>query len=94
MMTKEEAIAYYDSRQWATLSDRERAELQLSEDLLCMPFSLFHKSVEKALGRPVWTHEFANRVRLRKELLGIEPKPSFEDIVSLLPQKKLIVIEH
>lgn len=24
-------------------------------------FSLFHEDVEKRLGRPVWTHEFANK---------------------------------
>ena len=26
-----------------------------------LDFSLFHEDVEKRLGRPVWTHEFANQ---------------------------------
>ena len=29
------------------------------ESKLCMPFSIFQEAVEKTLGRPVWTHEFA-----------------------------------
>lgn len=29
--------------------------------ILCGSFSDFHKDVEKRLGRPVWTHEFANK---------------------------------
>ena len=28
--------------------------------ILCGSFSAFHEDVEKRLGRPVWTHEFAN----------------------------------
>ena len=28
--------------------------------VLCGPFDEFHRYVEKILGRPVWTHEFAD----------------------------------
>lgn len=29
--------------------------------MLCGSFSQFHEDVEKRLGRPVWTHEFADK---------------------------------
>jgi hypothetical protein len=28
--------------------------------LTCKDFSIFHKDVEKRIGRPIWTHEFAD----------------------------------
>lgn len=58
-MTKEEAIKLHDSKFWEPLSFAERAKFQMNEPLLCMPFSVFHEAVEKTVGRPVFTHEFA-----------------------------------
>ncbi len=40
------------------------AYLQLHDETLRMDFSLFHRIVEKALGRPVYTHEFAKDINL------------------------------
>jgi hypothetical protein len=57
-----------------------------------MPFDVFHKAVEEALGRPVWTHEFAYSDDLKKEFLGDKPAPTFEEVVALVPRDKLIVI--
>jgi hypothetical protein len=70
-MTKEEAIGLYKSKCWETMSDRERVEFQLFEERLCMPFAVFQMSVEKVLGRPVFTHEFGTAMveGLRKEFL-------------------------
>ena len=34
------------------------AYLQLHDQRLRLPFGFFHKCVEKALNRPVYTHEF------------------------------------
>ena len=45
----------------------EIVAFQLYEERLCMPFPLFHKAVEEALGRPVYTHEFAGVENLRQE---------------------------
>lgn len=72
---------------------RERAEFQLEQDLLCMPFDVLHEAMTKALGRAVYTHEFAYRDELRKELLGEKSAPSLEDILNLIPAEKRIVIE-
>jgi len=42
--------------------------------IMCCNFSDMHKEVEKRLGRPVFTHEFAS-----KELWEDEIKPAFKD---------------
>ncbi len=93
-MNKEQAIKLYNSKFWEPMSYKDRAIFQLWEDKLCMPFNVFHEAIEKALGRPVFTHEFGlNRDGLKKELLGEAPTPSFEDIINLIPEdKRLIVI--
>ena len=92
-MTKDEAIAFHDSKAWEALTDRERAELQLSVEVLCMPFSVFHESIEKALGRPVFTPEFGlNWNGLKAELAGAEDTPTLEEIIDLIPANKRIVL--
>lgn len=92
-MTKEEAIKLHDSGFWKDMSYEERAKFQLFEPLLCMPFGVFHEAVEKALGRPVYTHEFGtNMDGLRRELLGERPAPTLEEIIDLIPKDKQLII--
>jgi hypothetical protein len=63
------------------------------EELLCMPFDVFHEAVEKTLGRPVWTHEFGlNFDGLKAELLGEKPASTMEEIINLIPEDKRVVI--
>ena len=45
----------------------EIVEYQLYHDNLAVPFGRFHAAIEAVLGRSVWTHEFTNSDRLRKE---------------------------
>lgn len=92
-MTREQAIALAESKFWEPMSFRERAEFQLHEPLLCMPFDVFHEAVEKALGRPVFTHEFAFMDLLKVELRGDAPAPTFEQIVNLIPADKRVLID-
>ena len=93
-ITRAYAKALYESGFWESMSDKERAMFQLFEDRLCMPFDVFHAAIEKALGRPVWTHEFAlNRAGLQAELLGDAPRPTMDEIVGLIPAEKLIVCQ-
>lgn len=66
-MTREEAVKMADSQWYETQTAEEIVAFQLYEDRLCMPFDLFHKAVETVLARPVYTHEFAEVERLRKE---------------------------
>ena len=93
-MTEQEAIALHDSGFWEYLSHEERARFQIAEERLCMPFGVFHESVEKTLGRPVWTHEFGlNPEGLKREILdGAEP-PTWREIMDLIPEEKRIVLD-
>jgi len=59
-LTKQEAIQFFESDGWETMTFAERAHFQANQKFLCMPLTVFHEAVEKTLGRPVWTHEFAS----------------------------------
>ena len=92
--TKKEAIAYAESEAWRELTHRQRAELQLAVEILCMPFPVFHEAIESALGRTVYTHEMAgheNWDRLKAELAGDAEPPTMDDILGLLPRDKPIL---
>lgn len=89
---RDAAIALGATGWWATTSARAIAEFQLHTAELCMPFGEFHRAIEEALGRPVWTHEFADLDGLRAELMGQRPAPSFGDILALIPADKLVVV--
>jgi hypothetical protein len=91
-MTKKQAVALAKSGWWRRCSAREVALFQLSERRLCMDFGAFHAAVEKALGRSVWTHEFADPQRLRAELLGERPTPTMEQILDMIPAAKRIIV--
>lgn len=90
--TREQAIAFGDAKLYEKMSDREKVELQLFQEKLCMPFDVFHEAIEKVLGRPVYTHEFAFIEELQKEFLGEKEPPTLEEILSLIPNGKLIVL--
>ena len=90
--TREQAIAFGENKLYEPLSYRERAELQLFQNKLCMPFDVFHEAIEKALGRPVFTHEFAFRDELIKELNGEKSAPTLDEIINLIPEEKRILI--
>lgn len=93
-LTREQAVAMYEGGWWIGMAARDIAMFQLHERLLCMPFDAFHRAVEKALGRPVYTHEFGlDMDGLRRELLGDRPAPTFEEILDLLPAEKRVVID-
>lgn len=72
-MTKTEAIKIAESGWWKGKTVKEIVDFQLYENRLCMPFGDFHEAVEKVLGRPVWTHEFADPTGLRAEYEGKRP---------------------
>jgi len=91
-LTEDEAITLAESEVWKTWSDGEVAFFQIHQDKLCVPFTRFHEAVEKALGRPVWTHEFAQTDLLKAELAGMRTAPSMEDIIGMLPPEKTVVV--
>lgn len=90
---KEKAIALFDSGWWKGEDAKTVAKFQLFTDELCMPFGDFQEAVEKALGRPVWTHEFAlNFDGIAQELLGEKDAPSMQEIIDLIPVEKRILV--
>jgi len=92
-LTSEEAIALAETKFWEKMTPREIATFQAHEEKLCMPFDVFHKAIEEALGRPVWTHEFGlNAEGIKKELAGDAPMPTMTDILNLIPAEKRIVV--
>lgn len=92
-LTKDQAMAFYDSGKWKSLSNEQIAKFQMQQDRLCVPFGVFSKALGETLGRPVYTHEFGlNRDGLMQELfLGKEP-PTMQDIIDMLPAEKTIVL--
>ena len=87
-LTKKQAIEFANSKVYEAWSPRQIAEFQIEQERLCVPFDLFHESVEKTLGRPVFTHEFAFSENLRKELFGEKEPPTLEEIMELIPTEK------
>lgn len=90
---KEKAIELFHSGWWKGRPAKEVAKFQLFTDELSMPFDEFHKVLEEALGRPVWTHELGlNFDGIALELLGEKDAPTMEEILNLIPEDKRIVI--
>lgn len=92
-LTQEEAIALGDSGWWKGKAAQEIAGFQLHQPRLCMPFDQFHKAVEEALGRPVWTHEFGVEGRLQAEYAQVMqaqtngdpvPQVGMDDVIGCL----------
>ena len=91
--TKEEAIEFARSEKWKDMTYEERAVLQLFQKRLCIPFDVFHEAITKALGRPVYTHEFGlNWEGLMAELLGTKEAPTLEEIIEMIPEEKRFII--
>ena len=91
-LTREQAIALHDSGAWEKWTPQELAAFQISQECLCVPFGKFQAAMEIVLGRPVWTHEFADPERLRAEMGGEAKAPSFDEILAMLPADKTIVV--
>ena len=90
---REAALALIETKWWEGKTDREVAEFQMSTAELCMPFDLFHKAIEKALGRPVFTHEFGmNFDGIWDELFHGGKAPTFEEVMNMIPEDKRIVV--
>ena len=93
-LSKEQAIEFAESGAWKDMSLRQRAEFQMLQDKLCMPFDIFHEAVEKTLDRPVYTHEFCsmNHDGLIAELFEGKEPPTLQEIIEMIPAEKRIII--
>jgi hypothetical protein len=90
-LTEQQAIELAKTGWWKQKTPFEVAAFQLQQRRLCMDFPDFHEAVEKSLERPVYTHEFVDPGSLLKELFGEKEPPSFNDILCMIPEDKLII---
>lgn len=92
-MTKEQAIKLAESEFWKEMTHEQIAKFQICEKLLCMPFGVFQEAVSKHLGRDVYTHEFGlNYEGLKSEIFGESAAPSMDEIMSLIPEDKRLIL--
>ena len=92
---KEKAIAMADSLWWEGMPAKEAAKIMLTICELCVPNTIFHRTMESALGRTVFASEFASLDILWEELVGNRPSPTFDEIIKMLPQgKELLVVSR
>lgn len=90
---RDRAIALSESKWWIGKTPRDIAKFQLFTKELSMPFDVFHEALEKALGRPVWTHELGlNFDGIIMEFLGEKDAPSISEIMDLIPEEKRIIL--
>ena len=86
------AIAINKSGIWKDWTNYQVVRFQLFQRRLCMPFDRFHEAIEDVLGRPVFSHEFAYSDNLKIEFLGEKDAPTIDEIISMIPPEKLIVV--
>lgn len=91
-LTEKEAIALAKTGWWKKKDSYSIALFQLQQRKLCMNISDFHKAVGEALNRPVYNHELAKSDLLLQELLGEREAPSFNDILCMIPEDKLMIV--
>ena len=91
-ITREQAIKLAESGVWKTWDDEKIVKFQLYQDRMAMDFDRFHQALEKCLGRSVCTHELADIESIRMEFEGIKAKPTFDEIMALIPKDKLIPV--
>ncbi len=84
-LTRTEAINFAASGKWREWSAEAIVAFQLFQECLCMDFGHYHQCLEQELGRPVWTHEFADQKRLQDEYRGARDKPTMQEIFDLIP---------
>lgn len=91
-MDREEALKLIETKWWESATSEDIALFQLNEKRLCCPFDVFQKAVEEAIGRPVFTHEFANPASLRAEIAWEVPTRTLKDILELIPEEKRVIL--
>lgn len=92
-LTREQAIAFYESGQWKDLDEEELVKLQLFQERVCIPFVIFHKACNKVFDRSIFSHEFADTKKLKEEYLGQRPDPTLEEIFEPIKDKLIGFIE-
>lgn len=78
---RKKAIKLFESGWYKKLSSKEIVLFQLFVKELSIPFSVFHKELEKQIKRPIFTHELVmNLGGIMDDFLGGKPDPTFKEI--------------
>jgi len=92
-LTEKQAIMFAKSNIWKKWNNEQIVRFQLFQRKLCMDFSRFHQALEKVLNRSVYIHELGlNYDGIIKEYLGINPEPTLDEIINLIPKEKRLII--
>ena len=82
------------------MTQRERLVVSAYTGYLMTDWGLFHKFIEKLLGHPVWTHEFADekvrekiREKIKPEFLALCGRPTGDASKNLEPLEPLEVLD-
>lgn len=89
---KETALEWAATKFWQAEECPDIARFQLFNSRLVVPWDFFHHTVECALGRPVWTHEFADVRSLQDEMDKKISAPTMNGILDELPIGKPVVL--
>lgn len=88
----ERAIEFAKTGWWKKCTAKEIVNTQLWVKEMMMDLAPFQAAMEEVLGRPVQLLEFMDITALMKEYLGEKEAPSLKDILSLIPDNKVICI--
>ena len=83
---------YGDNHWWESEDPAVLFWGQINEPILIISFGEFQEATEKALKRPVFTHEFVDPESLKAEFQKKIPKATFEDIMNKFPAGKRIIV--
>jgi integrase len=83
-----QAKAKYNYPWWASDNPIEVFWGQVNEEIAVVPFEKYHSCAEKAMGRPVFRHEFGDPQSLIDEFMERIPKPTLEDVLKKIPAIK------
>lgn len=79
-LDKTQAVEIYRSGLWKKWDHEQRVKCQLFQQRLCMPFKIFHQSLESVLKRHIQFTEFSNSADLIDEYINTHQLPSWKEI--------------
>lgn len=93
-LNQKQAIYIAENNLTRSFTAMQKARLQLNQTLLCMEFSNFHGALEKVVGFPVWTHQFASKefVDELKSIVNNIGEPDLDDFINMFGKQHQIAI--
>jgi hypothetical protein len=91
-LTKEQAVTLAGLKWWEGAELVQVGAACLGQSRLCCPFDELHRGVEAFMGRPVWTHEFVDPERLRRERNGETVADPLQMLVDMAGRDRVIAL--